>query len=72
MSTTTYTIGIRYSSIASARELKVIGSLAAAKRAATREFAGEQNDHRIVIVDERGETVTSRLVGDRAWADATV
>lgn len=65
---TTYTATICHHSIASAREITTKGSLATAKRTATREFGAGFLDHRIVICDERGQTVTSRRIGDRRWS----
>lgn len=66
-----YIATIRHHSIASARHIEVEGSLAQAKRAATREFGAEQRDYTIVVGqrhdDGQVEIVSSRRVGDRAW-----
>ncbi len=69
---TAYIATIRHSSIASARHIKVDGSLTQAKRAATKEFGGEQNDYTIVIAkdDGCGEIIASRRVGSADWIDA--
>lgn len=64
---TKYTATIAHSSIARARQIEIDGSLTQAKRAATAEFGEEQIDYRIVIIDERGETVASRRVSDKTW-----
>lgn len=65
--TTHYTATIQHHSIARAREVAIEGTLAAAKRAATREFGGELLDAFIVVADERGEIVAKRRVGDSRW-----
>ena len=65
-----YTAGIRHSSIASARTVEIDGTLAQAKRAATREFGGEHLDYTIVICDERGRAISARRVGEKRWTDA--
>ena len=67
-----YIATIRHHSIASARQIEIDGSLAQAKRAATREFGAEQRDYTIVVGqhhdDGQIEIVASRRVGDRAWS----
>lgn len=67
-----YIATIRHSSITSARHITIDGTLTQAKRAAAREFGGEQSDYRIVIAldDGRGEIIASRRVADSRWADA--
>ena len=67
--TATYTATIAHHSISRARTIEVTGTLTAAKVAATREFGGDQNDYRIVITDEQGQTVASRRIGDRDWCN---
>ncbi len=69
---TAYIATIRHSSIASAREIKIDGSLTKAKREASKEFCGEQNDYLIVIAkdDGRGEIIASRRVGSDRWVSA--
>ncbi len=64
---TKYIASIAHSSIAAARQIEIAGSLKRAKLAATKEFGEEFVDYRIVIVDESGETVASRRVGDKRW-----
>lgn len=67
-----YIATIRHNSIATARHIEIDGTLTQAKRAATKEFGGEQVDYRIVIAlnDGRGEIITSRRVGDSRWTNA--
>lgn len=64
---TIYTATITHQSISSARVIEIDGTLTQAKRAATKEFAGEFVDHRIVIRDADGEVVAARRVGDKSW-----
>lgn len=64
---TTYTATISHHSISRAREITIRGSLAAAKRAATKEFGGGFLDHRIIIRDAKGCTVAMRVIGERRW-----
>jgi vacuolar-type H+-ATPase subunit F/Vma7 len=64
---TKYAATIAHSSIAGARQIEIDGTLAQAKRAASAEFGQEQQDYRIVIIDERGDTAASRRVGDQRW-----
>ena len=64
---TTYTATISHHSIASARVISITGSLTQAKRQASREFGAEFRDHRIVIRDQAGWPVASRLVADTRW-----
>lgn len=63
----TYTATISHSSIASARVITINGTLAQAKRAASKEFGGGFLDHRIVIRNERGDLVAVRRIADRRW-----
>jgi hypothetical protein len=62
---------IRHHSIRSARVIQITGTLASAKRAASREFGDEFRDHEIVIYtggdDAETEIVACRKVGDRRW-----
>lgn len=68
---TTYTATIRHHAVAQAAEIRVTGTLAQAKRAATARFGGGFNDHEIVIMDEAAdEIVARRRIGDRRWQDA--
>ncbi|MBS7810556.1 hypothetical protein [Roseococcus pinisoli] len=60
-----YTATICHSSIASAPEIQVVGTLQAAKRAATIRFAGGYSDHDIVIHDREGYVVASRSMNGR-------
>ena len=66
---TRYTATISHHSISRARVVPVGETLAAAKRAATREFGDEFQDYRILILDSTlgGETVASRRAGERKW-----
>lgn len=64
---TIYTATISHHSISSARVIEIDGTLTQAKRAATKEFADEFVDHRIVIRDADGEVVAARRVGDKSW-----
>lgn len=64
---TIYTATISHHSISSARVIEIEGTLAQAKRAATKEFVDEFVDHRIVIRDADGEVVAARRVGDKSW-----
>lgn len=66
----TFLVTVSHSSISDAREIQMHGTIAAVKRKATSEFGGGFNDHRIVIADLRGETVSSRRIGDKRWDDA--
>jgi len=66
---TTYTATLAHSSISRAPQIKVSGTLAAAKRAATGRFGDGFQDHEIRIHDEDGDLVASRRVGDRRWTD---
>ena len=69
-SMTTYTATLSHHSISRAREIRVTGTLTAAKRAATREFGDEHRDYSIVILDEQGDTVAKRRVAPGcAWTD---
>jgi len=70
MSTDRYYIGLRHHSIASSREVAVTGTLAQAKRAATREFGDGFQDHEIIIVDSFGDIASRRRVSERRWTDA--
>lgn len=65
----TYTATISHHSISRARTIEVTGTLTAAKAAATKEFGDDQNDYRIVITDESGQTVASRRIGDSNWCN---
>lgn len=64
----TYTATIRHHSVSRARHITVKGTLTEAKRAASREFGGEQQDYRIVI-ERDDELVSERRVGDARWTD---
>lgn len=64
---TAYTATITHHSISSARVIEIDGTIAQAKRAATREFGDGFLDHIIVIRDQYGEPVASRRIGDRRW-----
>lgn len=63
-----FTATISHHSISRARSISA-KTLASAKRKATIEFDGEFIDYRIVIYDETGQIVTSRLVSERRWSD---
>ena len=69
---TTYITTIRHHSLSAARNVEINGSLAQAKRAATKEFGQEQRDYIIVIGQKhlggQVEIVSSRRVGDKTWA----
>lgn len=65
-----YTATIRHHSIARARTISA-ATLAAAKRAATREFRDEQQDYTIVIIDAETDMIVSRrILADKRWTDA--
>lgn len=64
---TKYFATIAHHSIASAAVVEIEGTLVQAKRTATKEFGDGFIDHRIVIRNERGETVASRRIGDKRW-----
>ncbi len=63
----TYTATVRHHSISRARHITGV-SLPAIKRAATKEFGGEQQDYRIVI-ERDDEVVSERRVSDARWTD---
>ena len=63
-----YYATISHHSIGRARVVEIEGTLAQAKRRATAEFDGENLEYRIVIYTADGETVASRLVADKRWA----
>lgn len=63
----TYTVYLSHHEIYRSREVDVRGTLAYAKRIATREFGAERLYHRIVIEDARGIIVCARQVGERSW-----
>lgn len=67
----TYYATIRHHSIAQAREIVVVGTLAQAKRKATREFGDGFVDHEIVIGRAGGDIVSRRRIAERGWSDAT-
>ena len=67
--TKTYTIGLSHHSIGRSREVTYTGTLAGAKRAATREFGDGFADHSIVIADAEGYPVAKRKISDRKWID---
>lgn len=69
---TKYTATIAHHSIARARVLEIEGTLAQAKRAASREFGDGFADHRIVIRQADGrwdDIVATRRLSDRRWTD---
>jgi hypothetical protein len=59
---------ISHHSISRARVIDVSDDLTQAKRQASKEFGDEFLDYRIIIVNERGETIASRLVGEKRWS----
>lgn len=63
-----YTATITHHSISRARVIKIEGTLTQAKRAATKEFADELRDYRIVITNGHGEIAAARRVGDARWS----
>ena len=65
---TTYTATISHHSISRARTITIVGSLARAKRAATIEFGGDQQDYKIAIHAD-GQVVATRMLGDTRWTD---
>lgn len=69
MTATTFFATISHHSISRAREIRIDGTLTAAKRAATREFGDEFADYHIVISNERGDTIAKRRVGGGRWVD---
>ncbi len=66
-----YIATIRHHSISSARHIEIDGTLAQAKRAASREFGAEQRDYTIIIGQDRGDgdvqIVSSRRIADARW-----
>jgi hypothetical protein len=64
---THYFASISHHSISRARIVPVGETLAAAKRAATREFGDEFLDYLIIITNAADEMVASRRVRDRKW-----
>ncbi len=66
----TYRISVRHHSVADYRSLVILGSLTAAKSAATREFGGGFVDHEIVIFDvAANEIISTRRIADDRWID---
>lgn len=65
---TTYTATVAHHSIHSARVIEIDGTLTQAKRAATKEFGDGFLDHVIVILDQYGEPVATRRIGDSRWS----
>ena len=66
----TYTASVVHHSLAQHRSITIRGTLRAAKAAATREFGAGFVDHKIVILDELGDIVASRRIGDARWQEA--
>jgi hypothetical protein len=64
---TRYFASISHHSISRARIVPVGETLAAAKRAATREFGDEFLDYLIIITNAADEMVASRRAGERKW-----
>ncbi len=64
-----YVIGLQHHSISRSPEVRTELDLTAAKRLATKEFGKGFNDSKIIILNERGELVSSRRVGDKYWTD---
>ena len=70
---TRYQATIRHHSISSARIVDVGNDLAAAKRAATKEFGGDFNDYVLVIIDSTipehfgDQIVASKRLGAKRW-----
>ncbi|OBS10777.1 hypothetical protein Thpro_020493 [Acidihalobacter prosperus] len=62
-----YTATISHHSVSNARQIKIDGTLLQAKRAASREFGDGFIAHTIVILDERGEVVAARKIGENRW-----
>lgn len=60
---------IRHHSISRARVVSIEGTLAQAKRAATREFAGDFNFYEIVLLDADGREIASRRLDAKRWTD---
>jgi hypothetical protein len=67
--TATYIATIRHHSIARARSITIEGNLTAAKRAATAEFDGEQQDYVLYIENSRGEPAAWRKLSNKRWAN---
>lgn len=71
---TTYQATIRHHSISHARTIVINGSLADAKRCATREFGDEQRGYEIVVAEvlDTGDKriVASRVLGQDRWTNA--
>lgn len=65
---TLYTATIRHHSVSRARHITG-ASLSGIKRAATKEFGGEQQDFRIVVLNDDDVIVSERRVGDARWTD---
>ena len=65
----TYTCTIYHHSISRAPEIKIVGQLVTAKKAATRRFGDGFRDHEILIFDGF-DIVSRRTIGDRKWRDA--
>lgn len=64
-----YFATISHPSIRDARTITINGSLETAKRRAVREFGDGFRDHVIVILDERNDTISRKVIGERNWRD---
>lgn len=74
---TTFYATIRHHSIASARVIKIEGTLTQAKTAASREFGGDFNDYILTIFGvapngemDRDYIVATRRLGSKRWHNA--
>lgn len=64
----TYTVYLSHSSIGRSPEYKAV-TIDEAKEIGDREFGGGFNDHKIVVANEQGYTVATRLLGDDDWSE---
>lgn len=64
-----YFATISHPSIRSAPTIEINGTLATAKRRAAREFGDGNRNHVMVIMDESGDTISRKIIGDRRWVD---
>jgi hypothetical protein len=63
-----YTVTIAHHSISRAPEYEA-ATIEEAKKIGDAEFNGGFNDHKIIVCDERGNTVAERKLEDDQWSD---